>query len=389
MKVLFVVTAYPRYRGDVITPWLVQLINRLREKGIDVSVFTSAYKGLGFQELDGTKIYRFRYFFKRFERLTHEETAADRVSRGLHNIFLTIAYLIAGARAIIRLVRIEKFEIVHIHWPFPHIIFGVLAKRFGRTRLFSSFYGAEIRFLKRKLGFLTGPFSLLLNKSDVITAISMHTAKELQNIVHKKVHIIPFSSAVTETDVASQDKGQIIFVGRLVERKGVKYLIKAFDKIKEKITHRLVIIGDGPERKGLEDIARELGINNRVIFPGRVSDDQLSRYYKDCSFLVLPAVYDKKGDTEGLGVVLLEAMSYAKPVIASEVGGITDIVKHKFNGLLVPPGDVASLARAIEELIQDKSRYQIMARNAKKTVDERFNWDKIVNSLITLYRDYE
>ena len=389
MNVLFVVTAYPRNKDDIITPWLVQLIKRLRQKGINVSVFTSSYKGLGNQNIEGIPIYRFRYFFKRFERLTHEETAIDRVGRGLHNLFLTFAYLILGARAVIRLVKMRKFDIIHIHWPFPHIIFGLLAKGAGRARLFSSFYGAEIRWLKKKFPLFIKPFSWLLNKSDVITAISHHTANELKGIAKKRIHIIPFSSAVVESDNSAQDKNKIIFVGRLVERKGVKYLLEAFKKIEYEIPYQLIIIGDGPEKQQLEDLSQHLGLKKRVTFTGRISDAQLNSYYQECSFLVLPAVYDKKGDTEGLGVVLLEAMSHSKPVIASNVGGITDIVESGFNGLLVPPMDTDSLARAIKKLALDKSQCRVMGRNAKKTVDERFNWNTIVNNLIALYKNYE
>jgi glycosyltransferase involved in cell wall biosynthesis len=130
-----------------------------------------------------------------------------------------------------------------------------------------------------------------------------------------------------------------------------------------------------------------LGINDRVKFTGKISDDALNRYYKSSSFFVLPAVYDKKGDTEGLGVVLLEAMSYAKPVIASNVGGITDIVVDHENGLLVPPADPAALAQAIVKLARSKQLRRMLGGEARKTVDEKFNWDRIIKKLIALYHD--
>ena len=387
MRVLFVATAYPRFKGDVITPWLVELILKLKQEGIDVSVFTSSYKGLPTHVLDGVKVYRFRYCLKRFERFTHEETAVDRVTQGFGNVFLSVLYLLFGAYAMIRLSKHEHFDIVHIHWPFPHVIFGILGKKLGHARLCNSFYGVEIRWLKKKFPLMLKPFSVLMSKSDMVTAISTHTADELSGIVRKPIEIIPFSAAMAERHGRMTEKKDIIFVGRLVERKGVKYLVEAFSKVTGSIPHRLIIVGDGPERTSLEAKVIELAIEDRVRFTGMITDDELRQYYRSCSFFVLPAVYDKKGDTEGLGVVLLEAMSYEKPVIASSVGGITDIVIDGENGLLVPPADAGILAQAIEKLARNKKLRITLGHAARKTVDEKFNWDKIVRKLIALYRE--
>lgn len=385
MKVLIVVAAYPRYKGDVIVPWLVELIKKMQARGVDVSVFTSSFNALGNQVIDGVQVYRFRYFLKKFERLTHEETAIDRIRRGYLYMILPFFYMLFGSIAIIRLVKKTKFDIIHIHWPFPHIIFGILGKYIGCMRLFSSFYGAEIRWLKRKFAFLVKVFSIVINKSDVITAISNHTAKELRGIVFKKIEVIPLSAAISKIKGNGTDDKEILFVGRLVERKGIHYLIEAFNILHEEIPHRLVIVGDGPERDELKNLVCRLELQSRVLFTGKISDDDLQKYYRRSSFFVLPAIYDRKGDTEGLGVVLLEAMSYSKPVIASKVGGITDIVINNLNGLLVQPANPQDLAKAIRLLAKDNSVRKKLGEGAKKTVDEKFNWHTITNRILSLY----
>jgi glycosyltransferase involved in cell wall biosynthesis len=139
----------------------------------------------------------------------------------------------------------------------------------------------------------------------------------------------------------------------------------------------------------LEKQTRDLNLEDRATFAGRISNRDLYRYYERCSFLVLPAVYDKKGDIEGLGVVLIEAMSYLKPVIASDAGGITDVVENGVNGLLVPPGDTHALARAIKTLATDDVLRKKMGLQAKQIIDEKFNWNKIVSRLIALYKNRE
>jgi len=388
MKILFVVTAYKRHDGDVITPWLTELIHHLRKKMIDVEVFTSSYKGLGAQILDGIKIHRFRYFLKNLENLTHDETVPDRVSHNPFNLFLIFFYMTAGTWSIIKLVRKEKYDIVHIHWPFPHIVFGVFARIAGKTRLFSTFYGLEIRWFKKKFSWLARPFALLLNKSDVITAISTHTRDELRNIIERKVEIIPFSAAISEREMRISDENEILFVGRLVERKGIKYLIKAFAEVRNEIPHKLVIIGDGPERLELEKLVDLLDLRSRVCFTGWISTNEKQQYYEKCSFFVLPAVYDKHGDIEGLGVVMIEAMSCGKPIIASNAGGITDVIDDNKTGILAPPGDIRALAEAIKKLANNLQLRKKMGEQARKAIDERFNWDKITEKLISLYEEY-
>ncbi|MEO0095280.1 MAG: glycosyltransferase family 4 protein [candidate division WOR-3 bacterium] len=385
MRVLFVATAFPRYKGDVITPWMIELIERLRNKGIEVAVFTSSYKGLKNQTWNGMPVYRFRYFLKKYERLTHEETAVDRFSKGGFNILLSLFYVIFGTIAIARLVCSKKFDIVHINWPFPHILFGVCAKVLSRCKVFATFYGLEIRWLKKKFPFLVKPFAYFVNRADVITAISNHTAGELKGIVKKEIPIIPFSITVESSSVAVSDENFILFVGRHVERKGVHILIEAFKLIHKEIPHNLVIVGDGPERKNWEKMSQDYGLNDRIKFTGWVSKEDLHNYYRTCSFFVLPAIYDKHGDTEGLGVVMIEAMGYSKPVIASNVGGITDVVINGHNGILVKDNDPKELAKAIKELTHNRELYKKLGMNAKKTIDERFNWDKIVSKLIGLY----
>ncbi len=388
MKVLFVATAYKRHPDDVITPWMVEFIQRLRSRGVDVSVFTSSYMGLKDQVIDGVTVYRFRYFFKKFERLTHEENVVDRLGRGPLNLALSLFYLIFGSLAILRLTRARRFDIVHVHWPFPHILFGLIARYFGRASLFATFYGLEIRWLKKKFAFLVPFFSALINRCHVVTAISNHTAAELKNIVRLNIPVVPFSVSTRSKTGAITDGGIIMFAGRSVERKGADYLIKAFASIKDEIPHKLLIAGDGPQRQAWEKLARGLDQADRIRFTGWVSDTELNDCYRTCSFFVLPAVYDKHGDTEGLGVVMIEAMSYAKPVIASNVGGITDVVEDGVSGFLVPPADVTALARAIKKLALDQSLCQRMGRAAKEIIDDKFNWDKITERMKSLYEEH-
>jgi glycosyltransferase involved in cell wall biosynthesis len=111
---------------------------------------------------------------------------------------------------------------------------------------------------------------------------------------------------------------------------------------------------------------------------GRVSDQELRRAYAEASVLALPAIVDSRGDTEGLGVVLLEAMSYGVPVVASDLGGITDIVTNEATGLLVPPADAAALSAALQRLAADRALAARLGEAGRRVVQERFSWPGIV-----------
>jgi glycosyltransferase involved in cell wall biosynthesis len=145
-------------------------------------------------------------------------------------------------------------------------------------------------------------------------------------------------------------------------------------------------VGDGPDREKLEARAAELGLlGDRAVFHGFVSKEELQRRLETCDAFVLPAVIDAKGDTEGLGVVLLEAMSYARPVIASAAGGIVDIVRDGRNGFLVPPGDAGALAGAIRACVESPERARELGAQGRIDVEEGFSWDVIADRLAALY----
>ncbi|RKX71221.1 hypothetical protein DRP53_02420 [candidate division WOR-3 bacterium] len=383
MRVLVVATAYPREKGDIITPWLVRMVKELKKRSIEVEVFTSSYKGLKSHYHEGVFVHRFRYLPAPFETLTHDKTAIDRVKENPIFIIHSLSYLIFGMIGIFRLVKKRRYDGIHLHWPIPHILFGIAARFARRVRLIASFHGVEIRWLKRDLKPLLPLFVALLKKADVITANSNHTREEL--LPYLDARVIPFGVGF-QKEVAVGEGDYILFVGRLVERKGVEYLIRAFAQIKDEIGEDLYIVGSGPLMGRLKGLSEELDLRERVRFFGLISDEELTRLLAGCRVFSLPAVVDRKGDTEGLGVVLIEALAYKRPVVASRVGGITDIVIDNKTGVLVEPGDVDELARALLRLVKDEGLRRRLGKEGADYVRDRFSWSRVTDLLIKAYR---
>ena len=392
MKILYIVTAFDRYPGDVITPWLGETIRRLRPHGIDVEVLAPSYRGLPSGLAGDIYVHRFRYAPHAWETLTHDQTAPDRVREKPWYLALVPGYVLAGSRAARRLARSGAFDAIHVHWPIPHALMGLAARRAASIPLVSTFHGVELTWAGTQLRVLAPLMRYIINSSQVVTANSTYTAGMIKNLVPDATVVrIPFGSTVAAPAATTSGRArsgdepfEILFAGRLVERKGVEYLLDALTRTRARV--RLRVIGDGPLLEALQARSTELGLAGRVEFSGFVPAEELARAFRECDAFVLPAVVDSKGDTEGLGVVLIEARQHGKPVIASAAGGIVDIVRDGETGLLVPPADPDALAAAIDRLAADPDLAVRLAEAGKAHVEREFGWDGIIERLVGVYR---
>ena len=389
MRVLHVMTAFPRHEGDVIVPWLLEMLKRLRAEGVEVEVLTSSHRGLKGGVFQGIPVHRFRYFPARWERLTHEETAPDRMRKSLLYRLMPGTYVAAGMLAAWRLARRGRYDVIHVHWPMPHALLGWAASRASGAPVVQTWYSVELKWITRSLPMLTGFLRWAIRSASRNVAISSTTAAEVRRLADVPVEVIPYTVSLppAEPRVLPADAPfTILSVGRLVERKGNDVLLRALAALRPKVPRaRVVIVGDGPERGKLEALARELGVEDAVELRGRVSDDDLRRAYRESSVFALPAIVDARGDTEGLGVVLLEAMNYAVPVVASAAGGIVDVVEDGASGLLLPPGDVGALAAALERLANDEALAARLGAGGRERLRTRFTWESIVGRWRAIY----
>lgn len=400
MRVVHIVTAFPRGEDDPITPWLGRLLLALVDRGVRVEVLAPAYRGgpgSPSHEWRGIRVHRFRYAPRPLETLTHDETVPDRLRRSPAYGLLLPSYLAAGCAAATRLGR-ERPAVAHVHWPMPHALPGAAlrAASGGRTALVSSFYSVELRWVERRMRWLEPLLRWSIRTSDAVTAISTATARMVIARHARPVRVIPFAAAVAPR--AREEAGglalddleggrpiELLFVGRLVERKGVEVLVRALPEVRRNRPARLSIVGSGEREERIREVARRAGVAEHVRFLGRVSEEELARAYASCDLFVLPAVVDRKGDTEGLGVVLLEALRFGRPVIASRLGGIPDIVVDGETGWLVPAGDPEALAAAILEAAGDPEEARRRAARGRERAERRFGLGRVTEDLIACY----
>ena len=282
----------------------------------------------------------------------------------------------------------ENFDIIHLHEPFmPMLCTAVL--RFSNTANVGTFhafdgspgynFGRPIStiILKRRLRKLHGKIAV----SKPAMEFAGKYVPGYYNVIPNGVDLEHFSPDVSPIDRFCDGKINILFVGRLEKRKGLGYLLKAYQRVKEEIANsRLIIVGPGIRlRRKYEKQVRRSGLED-VVFTGHVDYDELPRYYKTADIFCAPAT-----GRESFGIILLEAMAVGKPIVASNVGGYASIVAHGVDGLLVPPKDDKELARALVSLMIDEPLRQRMGAMGKRKAQD-YSWERIAKEILNYYR---
>lgn len=228
------------------------------------------------------------------------------------------------------------------------------------------------------------------NQMDVNIAVSEYNRRRA-SLIYKipldKIITIPsavnsnFLNEVSLKEAESRSGYQVIlYVGRLAPRKGVHYLLQAMPRIIEYFPKaRLVVVGAGPLEHYLRDLSRRLDLQSSVLFLGYVSDERIRRLFAFADVVVVPSIF------EGCPLVLLEAMAVGKPVVASAVQGIPEVVKHEFSGLLVKPGNVHDIEHAVVRLMEDKDFADYLGENARRTIMKGYSWEKIARRTMEVY----
>lgn len=386
MKILVIGSVYPRFDQDSEVPWLRTSLRHLQASGGEVRVLAPAYQGLKDHCIDQIPVYRFRYAPASWEILTHDEGAPSKMAARPWMQLLAIPYIISGFFRCLWLAKKWKPTLIHAHWPFPHGLIALGACKLFKIPLVLNFHGAEL-LLIRKHPWVRSVLHFILGQSSLVFANSHFTAQKIQAIRPVTVEISPYGTTLGTTPERPLNTGtpfRVLFVGRHIERKGIEFLLQAAALLP---THSFEfrIVGHGDRTPALQHMATQMGLSH-VHFTGKLSASDLEQEYQQAHAFVLPAIVDSKGDTEGLGVVLIEAAEYGLVLVASEVGGIPDVVIHGQSGYLVPPANPQKLAEALQHLQAHPEQVQQLVAGARQHIQQNFSWDAIIQKQIKAYQ---
>lgn len=395
IKVLLLTSSFPSSIDIVNKSFMTDLAESLSKKSIEIFVVCPHQPDLPlYEEHKKIKIFRFPYWFTKSEqKMGVKGGIVASIYQSPVAVIQLIPFCICEFIIAWKIIKKEKIDIIHSHWIIPQGLIGAIIRLIIGTPHITSIHGTDIHLIhSHKQAY---PLIRLISKySNNITTNSSHTCRLLQDIIPQsmtKNRVIPMGIYPEEFNAKPHCdiKGQkiILFVGRLIPLKGTSILIKALRIIHlDDSSIQLFIVGEGPEQIFLEKLASDLEVLPSVRFLGNLPRNELGMYYKNASVFVLPSI-TYKDQSEGLGVVLLEAMASGAPVIGTDTGGIPDIIKDGINGLLVPPGDPYALADAIIRIIENPDLTNQFREAGLKTVHERFSWEKISDQFIEIYQE--
>jgi glycosyltransferase involved in cell wall biosynthesis len=330
MRIAVLTTSYPRYEGDPAGVFVADAVEQLRRRGVDVEVVSPA---------------SFRHY-----GIAYGAGVVGNLRREPWKGALVPAMLGSFARAARR--GAQDADLVHAHW----LPAGAVALTTGKPFVVQ-LWGTDVELARR-----AKPLARrVLDRARLVVCASTALADSARELGAREVRVIPSGVDVPEGVGDPAAPPEVLFVGRLSPEKGILDLVQAADGME------LVVAGDGPLRDRVPG-AR-----------GLVPHDELGPLYERAAVVAVPS------HREGFGVACLEAMAYGRPVVASAVGGLLDLVVDGETGLLVPPRDVPALRAALERLLGDAELRRRLGEAARERVRERFAWPAVTDATIEAY----
>lgn len=383
-RLLVLASTFPAEADDG-TPAFVADLAKVEAGAFDTVVVAPRVPGSRARERrDGVEVRRYRFFPRRWEDLADGailENLRVRPSRWLQVPFL----FAAGTLAVRRAVRDTAPDVVHVHWIIPQGLMALVAAR--RLPWLVTTLGGDLYALtSRPARWLK---SRVLRHASSVTVMNQEMREVVTGlgVPADRVGVLPMGVALDRIRPSggppARIPGRLVFVGRLVEKKGLAVLLNAVQRLPAEMEWSLDVIGDGPLRAELEAAARPLG--ERVTFHGQRSSRELSRSLGAATVAVFPSVRARSGDQDGLPVATLEALAAGTPVVATDLPGLSDVVMggDEPAGVVVPSGDAAALAEAIERLLGDPAARERMGRTAVRRAEE-YSMEAIGTRYVTL-----
>lgn len=383
MKVTICTTNFPRWKGDFRVPFILEAARAISNQGNEVKVLTMhTPKAATHEFFEEIEVFRAKYLPEKMEVLQKDASGIPEAWRkGLFPKLATIPFLVrftwlTGKQA-------KGSDIIHCNWTLSGLA-AYLSKFIHKTPYVITVQGSDV-FKTIHIPVVRSLIGLALRKASHVIALSneLKTATIRFGVPAENITVIPNGVNISQFPVGSKEgrKNQLIFVGSLIERKGVSYLIQAMASlVAAQPDIRLVIVGEGKDRSLLEELASQLGLQENVIFMGTQSQEKVSELMRESRLFILPSI------EEGQGVVLVEALASGTPCIGSRVGGIPDVITPDV-GKVVDAGDVTGLAEAIIVLTSNVEIWNRASVNARHRVEQEYDWQVLVKRITDIYQN--
>ncbi len=389
-KLLVMTSTFPRWENDTEPPFVFELCKQL-SKEFEVYVLAPHCEGsLDNEVMQGLKVVRFRYFFEPYENLCYQGGMLAKLKEQRLRYLLIPFFLFFQLLAAYKLTKNENIALIHAHWMIPQGMTAYVLKLLLRkpVKILCTSHGGDLfslngkiaKFLKRKV----------LQSVDGITVVNSLMKQEVYVLCSPQtpnVDIIPMGVDLQTftPSIIKQRPFSLLFVGRLVEKKGLAYLITALPEIVRKFPETtLTIIGTGPLKESLENLVQEKHLNNKVNFLGSVSNTDLPQHYQQHQIAIYPFIVAENGDREGLPVVISEATACGCCVITTDLPGLDAIADDNQGVLIVPQKNSQAITNTVLLLFDEPDKIKQNSKIAFKNIAEKQSWDVIGRQYQTL-----
>ena len=388
-KLLIVATTFP-HRSDSQQPRFVLDLCKSVSATFQQRVIVPSGTGLvPVETVEDLDVRRFRYFLKKKETLAYGSgIMANLKSQPLRWALLPF-FMMSIVLATARQVRKYKPDVIHAHWWFPAGFAVVIALKLIRSEcpVVVTCHGGDYYVVGKKFPQL---MRWVLQQSDMITMVSTAMLKDAisAGINSAKLQRSPMGVDLSKRFFTTDGKREgVIYVGRLVEKKGVDVLLRAWSLCPESVRRNgLTIIGDGEQQHYLLALADRLAITDTVRFASPVSHEKLPEVLNSAKLLVFPSVVAEDNDQEGLGLVPIEAMGCGCPVLASDIPPLHDVIETGVNGEFFEMGNEHQLAKSLTDLMSNKSQLQKYSENGRSSVLDQYDWPRIGETYSSMYQ---
>jgi glycosyltransferase involved in cell wall biosynthesis len=375
-RLLVLATTYPRWAGDHEPGFVHELARRLTPYFEVVAVVPHATGALREEMLDGVRVIRYRYASDGLETLVNDGGITTHLRRSPWKWLLVPGFMVMHLLAARRLVT--RDTVVHAHW----IVLPGLVARFLAAPYVVTSHGADLFTLRGRIATAVKRYVLARARTTTVVSQAMVSpAQDLMggaapNVSPMGVDLIErFSPPVN----AQRDIDHILFVGRLVDKKGVDILLRAMPAVLERRPlARLTIIGHGPLAESLRKLSSELGIDTVVDFLGPLPASDLPAWYGRVSVFAAPFRSATSGDQEGLGLVLVEALGCGCPVVTTDIPAAADVTRDIAGVRSVPSDDISSLSEALVQTLEDVHSFANVS-NSRSLLIDRFDWSRVAD----------
>ena len=300
-------------------------------------------------------------------------------------------YELVLASKMVEVARQQKLDLLHVHYAIPHASSAYTAKRILASSgvnlpVITTLHGTDITLLGKDPSF-EPVISFAINESDAVTAVSSSLRSDTYKLfgINCDIDVIPnficpqhfakLGSAHDRSEFAAEDEALVCHVSNFRPVKRVEDVVRTFARLVEQRPARLMMVGDGPDRPAAERLSRELGLDDKVFFLGKLKNPLEALSIAD--LFLLPS------ESESFGLAALEAMACGVPVVASEAGGLPEVIRHGVSGMLAPVGDVDTMGDHAAFLL-DPAHHERFRNQARERA-ARFGIDTVLPAYLEAY----